>query len=94
MSGERAIVAVRSLRPLSLLESMSNQEPTAFSVPSAPNADSIRVIVVGNPQAVDNFIATQHQLGFAEVLAWSPPLPTPHPQQVMRILTKRLAISH
>jgi hypothetical protein len=71
---------------------MSNPEPTAFSVPAAPNADSIRVIVVGTSEAVNNFVATQHQLGFAEVLAWSPPLPTPHTHQVMRILTKRLSI--
>ena len=71
---------------------MSNQDPSAFSVPAAPNADSIRVIVVGTAEAVDNFVATQHQLGFAEVLAWSPPLPTPHVNQVMRILTKRLSI--
>lgn len=69
---------------------MSNQEPSAFSVPAAPNADSIRVIVIGTDEAVDNFVATQHRLGFAEVLAWSPPLPTRHVGQIMRILTKRL----
>ncbi|MEM6836351.1 MAG: hypothetical protein AAF609_05810 [Cyanobacteria bacterium P01_C01_bin.120] len=72
---------------------MSNQEPSAFSVPAAPNADSIRVIVVGHAEAVDNFVVTQHRLGFAEVGAWSPPLPTPHSNQVMRILTKRLLMS-
>lgn len=71
---------------------MSNSEPTAFAVPAAPNADSIRVIVVGSSEAVDNFVATQHQLGFAEVLAWSPPLPTHHAGQIMRILTKRLQL--
>ena len=74
------------------IQSMSNSEPVAFSVPAAPNDDSIRVIVVGTAIAVDNFIATQHRLGFAEVLAWSPPLPTPHDHQVMRILTKRLSL--
>lgn len=71
---------------------MSNSEVSAFSVPAAPNRDSIRVIVIGTSQAVDNYVATQHQLGFAEVLAWSPPLPTPHAAQVMRILTKRLSL--
>ncbi len=68
--------------------SQSNQPP--FNVPAAPNEDSIRVIVIGAAQVVNNFIATQHRLGFAEVLAWSPPLPTPHSNQIMRILTKRL----
>jgi hypothetical protein len=71
---------------------MTDQEPVAFSVPAAPNAESIRVIVIGTAAAVENFIRTQHQLGFAEVLAWSPPLPTPHPDQIMRILTKRLSL--
>jgi len=65
---------------------MPNQDPTPFSVPTAPNTDSIRVIVVGTAPAVDNFVATQHQLGFAEVLVWSPPLPTPHANQIMRTL--------
>lgn len=71
---------------------MPNQEPSAFSVPAAPNADSIRVMVVGTAPAVDNFVVTQHQLGFAEVLAWSSPLSTPHANQIMRILTKRLSL--
>lgn len=73
--------------------SMSNQDPSAFSVPAAPNADSIRVIVIGTSEAVDSFVTTQHRLGVAEVLAWSPPLPTPHADQIMRIMTKRLSIS-
>jgi hypothetical protein len=73
---------------------MTRQDSSAFSVPAAPNADSIRVIVIGSPDAVDSFVATQHRLGVAEVLAWSPPLPTPHPGQIMRIMTKRLSIAH
>ena len=71
---------------------MSNSEPSAFRVPAAPNDESVRVIVVGTAKAVNNFIVAQHQLGFAETLAWSPPLPTPHASQIMRILTKRLSV--
>ena len=71
---------------------MSNSETPAFVVPSAPNEESIRVIVVGTAKAVNNFVITQHRLGFAEAIAWSPPLPTPHANQIMRILTKRLSL--
>jgi hypothetical protein len=64
-----------------------------LAVPAAPNDESIRVIVVGTAAAVDNFVLTQHRLGFAEVPALSPPLPTPHARQIMRILTKRLSLA-
>jgi hypothetical protein len=70
---------------------MTYADPPTFSVPSAPNPESIRLMVVGTPQVVQTFIALQHRLGFAEVTAWSPPLPTPHDNQVLRILTKRIA---
>lgn len=70
---------------------MSNSETSAFRMPAAPNDESVRVIVVGTAQAVNNFVMTQHQLGFAETIAWSPPLPTPHANQIMRILTKRMS---
>lgn len=69
---------------------MTYADPPTFSVPSAPNPESIRLMVVGTPQVVQTFIALQHRLGFAEVTAWSPPLPTPHDNQVLRILTKRI----
>ncbi|MEO1093981.1 MAG: hypothetical protein AAFX01_03655 [Cyanobacteria bacterium J06638_28] len=71
---------------------MSQSQPPNFNVPAAPNEESIRLIVVGTARTVNNFITTQHRLGFAEVLAWSPPLPTPHSNQIMRILTKRLSL--
>ncbi len=62
----------------------------ALHLPAAPSADTLRIILVGSPQAVQNYVMTHHQWGYAEVIAWSPPLPTPHPGQIMRILTKRL----
>ncbi|MDA0268272.1 MAG: hypothetical protein O2890_06850 [Cyanobacteria bacterium] len=62
----------------------------AFQVPAAPSTDTLRIILVGSPQAVQNYVMTHHQWGYAEAIAWSPPLPTPHPGQIMRILTKRL----
>ncbi|WP_008311804.1 hypothetical protein [Leptolyngbya sp. PCC 6406] len=71
---------------------MTSSDQPRYLVPAAPNPESIRVLVVGTPQAVSNFIATQAVLGYAEILAWSPPLPTPHENQILRILTKRLTL--
>lgn len=72
---------------------MTHSTPPVVQVPAAPGPDSIRILVVGSPQAVENFIHTQHRLGYAEAMTWSPPLPTPHPGQILRILTKRLSLS-
>ncbi|MGD1907279.1 MAG: hypothetical protein ACFB0C_15015 [Leptolyngbyaceae cyanobacterium] len=68
-------------------------QPPAFQVPAAPSIDTLRIILVGSPQAVQNCIVTHQQWGYAEAIFWSPPLPTPHPGQIMRILTKRLHCS-
>jgi hypothetical protein len=68
---------------------VSTQVP-AFQVPAAPSPDTLRIILVGSPQAVQNCIATHQRWGYAEAIFWSPPLPTPHSGQIMRILTKRL----
>ncbi|NJN22114.1 MAG: hypothetical protein HC812_14170 [Leptolyngbya sp. RL_3_1] len=70
----------------------SEAKGPAFQVPAAPSADTLRIILVGSPQAVQNCVMTHHHWGYADALAWSPPLPTPHPGQIMRILTKRLSL--
>lgn len=72
---------------------MANSESSAVRVPAAPNDESVRVIVVGTAKAVNAYIIAQHQLGFAEAIAWSPPLPSPHANQILRILTKRLFVA-
>lgn len=54
--------------------------------------ESVRVIVMGSPKGVAKIIHTLHVRGFAEVTAWSPPIPTNNPGQVMRILILRVLI--
>lgn len=72
------------------VEPKADSQGPAFQVPAAPSADTLRIILVGSPQAVQNCVMTHHLWGYAEAIAWSPPLPTPHVGQIMRILTKRL----
>jgi hypothetical protein len=59
-------------------------------LPATEDPRILRIIAVGSLDVVNNYVITQHRLGFAEVADWSRPLPAPNPGDVMRILTKRL----
>ncbi len=52
--------------------------------------DILRVIAVGSLRAVNHHVMQMYQLGYAQPHEWSQPLPTVNPNEVMRILTKRL----
>lgn len=67
---------------------MSTENPL-LSLPVVDDVRILRVIAVGSLDVVNNFVVTQHRLGFAEVSEWSRPLPAPNAGDVMRILTKR-----
>jgi hypothetical protein len=58
-----------------------------------PSPDILRVLAIGSPQVVNNFVMTMFQLGYARPEEWSRQLPTVNPGEVMRILTKRITIS-
>jgi len=57
---------------------------------STDNSQVLRIIAVGSLEVVNNYVLTQHRLGFAQVSEWSRPLPAPNARDIMRILTKRL----
>jgi hypothetical protein len=67
---------------------VSTENPL-LSLPAVDDARILRVIAVGSLEVVNNYVVTQHRLGFAEVSEWSRPLPAPNAGDVMRILTKR-----
>jgi hypothetical protein len=48
----------------------------------------IRLLVCGVPLGVERIVRYLHVLGFAEVGEWSPPLPSPISDEVIRILTR------
>ena len=54
------------------------------------NHEVLRVIAVGSLKAVDHHVMRMYQLGYAQPYEWSQPLPTVNPNEVMRILTKRI----
>ncbi|NMF86605.1 hypothetical protein [Nodosilinea sp. P-1105] len=69
---------------------MSSERPP-LPLPATDEANILRVIAIGSLEVVNNYVVTQHRLGFAEVADWSRPLPSPNPGEIMRILTKRFS---
>ncbi|MGJ3245895.1 MAG: hypothetical protein ACFE0I_07470 [Elainellaceae cyanobacterium] len=59
---------------------------------SRPDGDrhTLRIIAVGSLTVVNHHIMQMFQLDYAEPGEWSKPLPTVNPNEVMRILTKRV----
>ncbi|HHP7244048.1 MAG TPA: hypothetical protein ACFE0H_05100 [Elainellaceae cyanobacterium] len=51
---------------------------------------TLRIIAVGSLTVVNHHIMQMFQRGYAEPGEWSKPLPTVNPNEVMRILTKRM----
>ncbi|HHP7243491.1 MAG TPA: hypothetical protein ACFE0H_02265 [Elainellaceae cyanobacterium] len=51
---------------------------------------TLRIIAVGSITVVNYYVMQMFQLDYAEPDEWSKPLPTVNPNEVMRILTKRI----
>jgi hypothetical protein len=58
-----------------------------------PSPDVLRVLAIGTPEVVQNFVMKLFQWGYARPDEWSRQLPTVNPGEVMRILTKRLNLT-
>ncbi|MBE9063568.1 hypothetical protein IQ256_21655 [cf. Phormidesmis sp. LEGE 11477] len=56
-----------------------------------PAREQVRHLLLGTPSGTQTTIQRLHQLGYAEPNDWSRPLPTGRPNEVMTILTKRVA---
>ena len=69
---------------------MSSELPRLSLLPTN-DAHILRVIAIGSIEVVNNYVMTQHRLGFAEASEWSRPLPVSSSGEMMRILTKRFA---
>ncbi|MBW4523516.1 MAG: hypothetical protein KME16_28245 [Scytolyngbya sp. HA4215-MV1] len=57
-----------------------------------PSPEVLRVLAIGTPEVVQNFVMTLFQWGYARPDEWSRQLPTVNPGEVMRILTKRITL--
>jgi hypothetical protein len=60
--------------------------------PQLPERETIKHTLIGSTQAVTATIRLLHQLGYADMLDWSPLVPTDNPGQVMSILVRAIAI--
>ena len=52
--------------------------------------ESVRHMIFGSVRAVHHTIKLLHKLNYAEPNAWSKPIPTGRPNEVMVILTKKV----
>ena len=77
-----------------MFQSNSNEPNPATPAEVRSNGDreAVKIMVVGSPRAVIKIIHTLYRLGFAEVTAWSPPIPTAIPGEVMRVLVRRVSV--
>lgn len=56
------------------------------------SSEKVRIMVLGSAEGVHAIVKSLHRLRFAEVTEWSHPLPTGRPGEVMRIVTKTVAL--
>ena len=57
-----------------------------------PTREPIKHLLIGSPKAVTSTIHVLYRLGYADIAAWSPLLPSPYPGEVMSILTRFIAV--
>jgi hypothetical protein len=57
-----------------------------------PSPEILRVLAIGSPEVVNNFVMSLFRYGYARPDEWSRQLPTVNPGEVMRILTKRISL--
>ncbi len=62
----------------------------AKSEDASQTKEPIRHMLFGSPAGVRQVIHLLHKLGYAEPNAWSRPMPTGRPGEVMAILTRYL----
>ena len=60
----------------------------ANSTTTAQTQEPVRHMLFGSPTGVRQAIHLLHKLGYADPNAWSRPMPTGRPGEVMAILTK------
>jgi hypothetical protein len=76
-----------------MIEQRSIPELIKQPIPHIPEGKlPVRLIACGVHPAVNSTIHQLHVVGFAEVGAWSPPLPSPVAGEIIRILTRYVQI--
>lgn len=81
-----------SLDPAAFLPNPAPQQPL-IDLRDQPSPDILRLLAIGSPPVVNGCVITLYRLGYARPEEWSRQLPTVNPNEVMRILTKRMTLS-
>ena len=55
--------------------------------------ETVKLMVIGSPRAVENTIRVLYLRGFAELYEWSPMQPTQNPGEVMSLMRRLLSLS-
>ena len=77
-----------------MIEPRSVPDLLKAPIPDAPPGKKpIRLLACGVFEGVEGIVHQLHILNFAEVGEWSPPLPSPVRDEVIRILTRYIIIS-
>lgn len=54
--------------------------------------ETVKLMVVGSPRAVENTIRVLYLRGFAELYEWSPMQPTQNPGEVMSLMRRLVSL--
>ncbi|MBO3457357.1 hypothetical protein G7B40_030395 [Aetokthonos hydrillicola Thurmond2011] len=74
-----------------MTENLLDIEEPAFS-DDEKNRETIKHLLVGSPKAVTNTIHALFMLGYADPTAWSQPIPTNKPGEVVSILIRSILV--
>lgn len=76
-----------------MIEPRSVPDLLKAPIPDIPEGKRpVRLLACGVLQDVNSVIHQLHVVGFAEVIAWTPPIPSPVRGEVIRILTRNINI--
>jgi hypothetical protein len=70
----------------------SEPQQPLIDLSDRPSPDILRLLAIGSPPVVNGCVITLYRLGYARPEEWSRQLPTVNPNEVMRILTKRMTL--
>jgi hypothetical protein len=75
-------------------ESLTKGRSQLDSLPARSDGrETVKVMVIGSPRAVENTIRVLYLRGFAELYEWSPMQPTQNPGEVMSLMRRLLSLS-
>lgn len=91
MTGTRHLDSLITLDLAALLPESEPQQPL-IDLRDQPSPDILRLLAIGSPPVVNGCVITLYRLGYARPEEWSRQIPTVNPNEVMRILTKRMTL--